>query len=179
MLITKQKESKLSYTLKLPGRTRWGAVVIMFQSLVNGKASLQSMAITEELENDLDADTRSLILDNDVFWKRIILTIKLLNPNVDGIAIVAGDKTKLSHVVKVLHDIENKMEENFAESLLNKAEEIQVKNFVKSRRKFMILPAHYAVCIVDPNIVDKELAELLNPADIGQGYDVIIQLLYI
>ena len=159
MFIKKQKESKLSYALKLPGRTRWGAVVIMFQSLVNGKASLQSMAITEELENDLDADTRSLILDNDVFWKRITLSIKLLNPIVDGITIVEGDKTTLSHAVKVLHDIEKKMEENLAESILSKGEEIKVKNFVKARRKFMIQPAHYAACIVDPNIVGKELSE--------------------
>ena len=131
------------------------------------------MAITEELENDLDADTRSLILDNDAFWKRITLSIKLLNP------IVEGDKTTLSHAVKVLHDIEKKMEENLAENIFSKGEEIKVKNFVKARRKFMIQPAHYAACIVDQNIFGKELSELLNSVDIGQGYDVIIQLLSI
>ena len=65
------------------------------------------------------------------------------------------------------------MEENLAESILSKGEEIKVKNFVKARRKFMIQPAHYVACIVDPNIVGKELSELLNPVDIGQGYDVI------
>ena len=69
MFITKQKERKLSYALKLPSKTRWGCVSIMFQSLANGKASLRSMAITEELENDLDADIRSMILDNDVFGR--------------------------------------------------------------------------------------------------------------
>ena len=45
------------------------AVVIMFQSLVNGKATLQSMAITEELENDLDTDTRSMILEDNNGYK--------------------------------------------------------------------------------------------------------------
>ena len=138
MLIIKQKESKLSCTLKLPGKTRWGGVIIMLQSLVNGKASFQSMAITEELENDLD--TRSMILDNDIFWKRITMAIKLLNPIVDGTATVEGDKTTLSHTVKVLDDIEKKLKENLPESPLNKAEEIKIKNFVKARKKFMIHP---------------------------------------
>ena len=110
MFITKQKERKLSYALKLPSKTRWGGVIIMFQSLANGKASLRSMAITEELENDLDADIRSMILDNDVFWQSITMVIKLLNPIVDGIAIVEGDKTTLSRAIKVLHDIEKKMD---------------------------------------------------------------------
>ena len=69
MFITKRKEIKLSYALKLHSKTRWDGVIIMFQSLANGKASFRSMAVTEALENDLDADKRSMILDNNVFWQ--------------------------------------------------------------------------------------------------------------
>ena len=49
------------------------------------------------------------------------MAIKLLNPIVEGITIVEGDKTT-PHAVKVLHNIEKNKEENMSEGLLNKAE---------------------------------------------------------
>lgn len=94
-----------------------------------------------------------------------------MNPILDGITIVEGDKETLA--VKVMHDIEKKMKEDLHESPLSKAEKTKIVNFVKARRNFMIQPAHYAACIVDPNFMDEELTDLLNSADIGQGYEVI------
>ena len=81
---------------------------------------LLSLSIIEELKNNLDDETRSLILDNDVFWKSITLSVKLLNRINDGVAIVEGDKTTVSHAVKVLQDIEKKIGEKLAESILSK-----------------------------------------------------------
>ena len=81
---------------------------------------LLSLSIIKELKNNLDDETRSLILDNDVFWKSITLSVKLLNRINDGVAIVEGDKTTVSHAVKVLQDIEKKIGEKLAESILSK-----------------------------------------------------------
>jgi hypothetical protein len=45
--LTKQSErNHKSITLKLPSNTHWGGVVIMFDSLLEGKESLQEMAIS-------------------------------------------------------------------------------------------------------------------------------------
>ena len=44
--LTKQSEKNKSTTLKLPSNTCWGSVVIMFDSLLEGKESLQEMAIS-------------------------------------------------------------------------------------------------------------------------------------
>ncbi|CAI5689300.1 unnamed protein product [Oreochromis niloticus] len=46
---SKQKEKNKSTTLKLPSITRWGGVVIMFDSLLEGKESLQEMAISQSV----------------------------------------------------------------------------------------------------------------------------------
>ena len=45
--LTKQSEKNKRTTLKLPSKTRWGGVVIMFDSLLEGKVSLQEMAISQ------------------------------------------------------------------------------------------------------------------------------------
>ena len=43
--LTKQSEKNKSTTLKLPSNTRWGDVVIMFDSLLEGKESYHSLPI--------------------------------------------------------------------------------------------------------------------------------------
>lgn len=44
--LTKQKERNKNTTLKLPNVTRCAGVVIMYDSLLEGKESLQEMAIS-------------------------------------------------------------------------------------------------------------------------------------
>jgi hypothetical protein len=43
--LTKESENNKSTTLKLPSNTRWGGIVIMFDSLLEGKESLQEKSI--------------------------------------------------------------------------------------------------------------------------------------
>ena len=50
--LTKQSEKNKSTTLKLPSNTRWSGVVIMFDSLLEGKMSLQEMAISQPANMD-------------------------------------------------------------------------------------------------------------------------------
>ena len=46
LYLTRQIEKNKNPTLKLPSNTSWGGVVIVFDSLLEGKESLQEMAIT-------------------------------------------------------------------------------------------------------------------------------------
>ena len=55
--------------MKLPSNTRWGGVVIMFDSLLEGKESLQEMAISQSA--DMDSPIKRILLD-DVFWERVV-----------------------------------------------------------------------------------------------------------
>ena len=64
--LSKQSEKNKSTTLKLPSNTRCGGVVIIFDSLLEGKESLQEMAISQS--DDLDSPIKRILLD-DVFWE--------------------------------------------------------------------------------------------------------------
>jgi hypothetical protein len=50
--LTKQNEKNKSSKLKLPSNTLWGNVVIMFDSHLEGKESLQEMAISQSADMD-------------------------------------------------------------------------------------------------------------------------------
>jgi hypothetical protein len=62
--LIKQSEKNKSTTLKLPRNTHWGGVVIMFDSLLEVKESLQEMAISQT--TDIDSPIKRILLD-DVF----------------------------------------------------------------------------------------------------------------
>ena len=55
------------YLTNLPSDTHWGGVVIMFESLLEGKESLQEMAISQSA--DMDSHIKRILL-NDAFWER-------------------------------------------------------------------------------------------------------------
>ena len=50
--LTKQSKKNKSTTLKLLSNTCWGGVVIMFDNLLEGKESLQEMAISQSADTD-------------------------------------------------------------------------------------------------------------------------------
>ena len=63
--LTKQSEKNKSTSLKLPSNTHWGGVAIMFDSLLEGKKSLQEITISQSV--DMDSPIKRILLD-DVFW---------------------------------------------------------------------------------------------------------------
>ncbi|CAM1295475.1 Uncharacterised protein r2_g470 [Pycnogonum litorale] len=103
----KQRQKGKSTSLKLPVITRWGSSVIMYQSLQDGKETLQELAIMESL--GIDADIRRTVLDNDVFWVRITSCLELLEPITSAIGQVEGDSAHLSDVYRVFHEIKRKV----------------------------------------------------------------------
>ena len=64
--LTKQGETNKNTACKLPSNSRWGGVVIMFDSLLEGKESLQEMTISQSA--DMDSPIKRIFLD-DVFWE--------------------------------------------------------------------------------------------------------------
>lgn len=75
---SKQKGKGKNSSLKLPSKTRWGGIVLMLTSLLDGKESLQELVIIESLA--VDKDVRQIILDNEVFWLRVKSSLHVLEP---------------------------------------------------------------------------------------------------
>ena len=93
--LTKQSEKNKSTTLKLPSNTTWGGVVIMFDSLLEGKESLQEMAISQS--SDMDSPVKRILL-GDVFWERVVSSLKHQKTIAVAIAWIEGDNAILSDV---------------------------------------------------------------------------------
>jgi hypothetical protein len=118
--LTKQSEKNKSTTLKLSCNTCWGVVVIMFDSLLEGKESLQEMAISQSA--DMDRPIKRILLDN-VFWERVVSSLKLLKPIAVAIARIEGDNAILSDVQTLLADVREKISTALPTALLLQAEE--------------------------------------------------------
>jgi hypothetical protein len=120
--LTKQSEKNKSttFTLKLPSNTRWGGVDIMFDSLLEGKESLQEMAISQSA--DMDSTIKRIILD-DVFWERVVSSQK---PIAVAISQIEEENAILSDVQTLLADVREEIRTALPTSLLLQAEETAV-----------------------------------------------------
>jgi hypothetical protein len=97
--ITKQSEKNKSTTLMLPSNTRWGSVVIMFDSLLEGKESLHEMVISQSA--DMDSPIKRILLD-DVFRERVVSSLKTIAV---AIAQIEEDNAIRSDVQTLLSDV--------------------------------------------------------------------------
>ncbi|KAL7839650.1 hypothetical protein SRHO_G00263080 [Serrasalmus rhombeus] len=102
--LSKQLEKKKSTTPKLPSNTQWGGVVIMYESLLEGKESLQQMAICQTAS--IESDVKRIILD-DVFWERLTGSFTILKPIVTKIE---GDDATLSDVQYLFADLKQQIQ---------------------------------------------------------------------
>ena len=164
--LSKQKEKNKSTTLKLPSVTRWGGVVIMFDSLLEGKESLQEMAISQSA--GIDSDIKKVILD-DVFWERVSSSQKILKPIAAAIAKIEGDDAILSDVQCLFAELKEEIQTVLPTSLLLKAEETAVVKSLEKRREFCMKPVHAAAYMLDPKY-DKGI---LSGEEINGAYAVI------
>ena len=166
----KQKQKKKTSTLKLPSKTRWGGTVIMYNSLIDGKESLQELAIMESL--DVDASIRKVLLDNDISWARIASSLKVLEPIASAIEKVESDEALLSDVQRLFVDLQAKVTAALPESPLLKSEEKSVIDFINNRRDFCIKPIHGAAYMLDPKCHESHDADL-SEEQINSAYVVI------
>ena len=74
----------------------------MFDRLLEGKDSLQEMPISQSAE--MHSPIKRILLD-DVFWERVVSSLKLLKPIAVAIARIEGDNAILSDVQTLLADV--------------------------------------------------------------------------
>ncbi|XP_033988379.1 uncharacterized protein LOC117484064 [Trematomus bernacchii] len=156
--LSKQKEKNMSTTLKLPSITRWGGVVIMYDSLLEGKESLQEMAISQ---------TAGML--DDVFWEGVSSSLKILKPIAAAIAMIVGDGAILSDVQCLFAELKEEIQTVLPTSLLLKAEETAVVKSLEKRREFCMKPVHAAAYMLDP----KYDMGILSGEEINGAYAVI------
>ncbi|KAK3573983.1 hypothetical protein QTP86_034381 [Hemibagrus guttatus] len=88
LLQQKEKKNK-NTTLKLHSITQWGGVVIMYDSLLKRKESLQKMAISQTAI--IEGVIKSILLD-DVFWESVTSSLRILKPIAAAIAKIEAGK---------------------------------------------------------------------------------------
>ncbi|XP_071218617.1 uncharacterized protein [Salvelinus alpinus] len=155
--VTKQSEKNKSTTLKLPSKPRWGGVVMMFDSLLEGE-SLQEMAISQSA--DMDSPIKRILLD-DVFWERVVSSLKLLKPIAVDIARIEGGNATLSDVQTLLADVREEVRTALPTSLLLQAGKTAVLKYIKK---------HTSAYFLDPKYAGKSI---LSGAEINKAYGVI------
>ena len=165
--LTKQSEKNKSTTLKLSSNTCWDGVVIMFDSLLEGMDSLQEIPISQSA--DRDSPIKRILLD-DIFWERVVSSMKLLKPIAVASARIEGDNDILSDVQTLLADVREEIRTALPTSLLLQAEETAVLKYIKKHEDFCLKPIHAAAYMLDPKYAGKRI---LSGAEINKVYGVI------
>lgn len=146
-----QKEKKgNSISLKLPVKTRWGSLQFCLKSLLDTKYALKTLAVKEEVEDILSNRVKSMILDDAVFWLRVLKFHDLITPIVKWITLLESDTSRLSLVVESFKELEDHLAKVLPLSPFTKQEEKQLKEAVQKRRDMALQPIHFAANILDP-----------------------------
>jgi len=160
---SKQNEKNKRTTLKLPSITRWGGVVIMYDSLLEGKHTLKEMAISQSA--DIESAIKRNLLD-DVFWERLTSSLRILKPIAAAIDQIEGDDAILSDVQCLFAGIKEEMQTALPTSLLLKAEETAVVKSMEKRQEFCMKPVHAAAYMLDP----KHEKSILSGEEFNRAY---------
>jgi hypothetical protein len=123
----------------------------MLDSLLEGKESLQEMAISQT------ADMDKRILLDDVFWEAVVSSLKLLKPIVEAIARIEGDNAILSDVQTLLVDVRGEIRTALPTLLLLQAEETAVLKYIEKHEDFCLKLIHAAAYMLDPKYAGKRI----------------------
>ena len=100
-IINTEINKRESQTLKLFSKTRWNGALIMLESLFFGKSAIQQTALEVELE--FNTKIRRMIMDEEFFWERVELLIKVLRPLATCTISFESDCTTINEVSKILY----------------------------------------------------------------------------
>lgn len=164
--VSKQKQKNKSVELKLYSNTNGGGVAIMFDSLLDGRESLQEMALSQTAE--IERELQRILLDN-VFWERLCSGLSILKPVAKAIAKIEDDDAVLSDVVGLFAELKDGLQAVLPSSLLLEAEEAAVLDSVEKHRKFCQKPLHAAAFMLDPKYDGCEL----SGEEVSSAYTVI------
>ncbi|GAA6071428.1 uncharacterized protein LOC122142485 [Tachysurus ichikawai] len=138
----------------------------MYDSLLEGKGSLQEMAISQTAA--IESPIKRILLD-DVFWERVTSSLRILKPIAAAIAMIEGDNAILSDVKYMFAELKQKIYTVLPASLLLQAEETAVVKLMEKHQEFCIKPIHAAAYILDP----KYEKIILSAEEIGSAHTVI------
>lgn len=106
---------------------------------------------------------------DDVFWERVVSSLKLLKPIAVVIASTKGDNAILSDVQTLLAHVREEIRTALPTSLLLQAEETAVLKYIKKLEDFCLKPIHAAAYMLDPKTAGKSI---LSGAEINKAYGV-------
>ena len=125
----------------MPGKTRWGSVIVCAESLIYNKAALKRLAITDKVI--LKSDVQANILD-DSFWCGLLSLHEIIAPIVKWITVLEGDYCTLSLVPKAYSEIEVCFEKILPQSPISEQENEIIQKQVAKRKLFLLKPIHFA-----------------------------------
>ena len=100
----------------------------MFDSLLEGKESLQEMAISQSV--DMDSPIKRILLDYE-FWEKVVSSLKLLKPIAVAIVRIEGENAILSDVQTLRADVREKIQ-----AFIKKIQSYFIKCLFKIRYKY-------------------------------------------
>lgn len=166
-------EEKITTTLKLPGKTRWGSNLISLKSLYVNRFNLKKLSISRKAEK-MDKINKNLICD-DEFWIKIAKVISLLEPIVIQLFKMEGDYPLISQVPETFISIESHLQQQLSDtslSLLPRSEAEFIVTCCQNRTKMALAPVHFASNMLDPNFKGRNL----SPAQLSKGHEIIYKM---
>jgi len=145
-----KNENNCTTSLKHPCKTRWGSYLQSLQSLLKCKATLQAFAVSETATNILPRETRTSLLDEDIFWVRIQKMADLLTPIVKWISKLESDEPLIHKTYFAFSEIEDELKTVLPTSPVTKAEEQIILKEFRNRKTHALKAIHYAAALLDP-----------------------------
>lgn len=147
-------------TLKVPGKTRWGSMVLTLDSLLKNKEALQHTVLMEELK--IDIKIKKNVLDDD-FWAKIETILDVLTPVATAIKIIESDRALLSEVPELFHFIKARSSniDNLANLKLGFTSDLKntLLGYIEERYEFCCKPIHLTANLLDPRFRGEKLTE--------------------
>lgn len=150
------------HTIKLPSKTRFWGIVILFETIYENKSAFQATvleATTDPSPKDpeekkkfyLKKKVKNIALDDDYFFPRLSEWIAAMKPIASAIESIESDSSLLSEVPQWFADIEMKTIAALEASTSGIDRFIPVvKGLIRERKEFACTEVHYAANLLDP-----------------------------
>lgn len=167
--IQTEKYGNNKTTLKLPGQTRWGGIVIMIESFLCNREALEATAICQEL--NIDREIKQNLLTEDL-WIKVTAFNSIFKPIFVATTQLESNRALLSQVPQMFEYVrENVYNATSTCEIINNEEEKFIIESIGKRQHFVEKPIHYAANILDPKFKGLKL----SPEKVAKGQEFIHQ----
>lgn len=154
-----QMDKKKKYiSLKLPVDTRWNSFVTSLESMITTKFALQSLVFDDDAQQRLSANVKKMILDDDVFWTRVMVLQKVLTPIAKWTTVFESDHETISKVFECYFEIRSTIENSITTLPILKKEEKNLEKIIALREEKSLRPVHLAANLLDPKFKGNKLS---------------------